>query len=618
MISMKFNRSCWNPDFVSGSIVQDRFVAIGLFIVAFVLYGSVLWQYWTVDDPAILATIATHGIWGHFISPQTWAWHQPEPPVWGVFTPWVMFSIGIDWYLGGLDPHLANLHHLLSLGGVMVLLYVVLRRFFSQLAALVACLLYLVTQPIHEAAHVLMERQYIEGLGLFLIAILCYEKALAKDRISKPEWLWVSASAFCYLTACSAKEVYAPLAALLPLLPWGTFRRRLIMLSPHCAAALLYLAWRAYMLAPENPFVYGGVKPQVGLGSWMQFLEQGLILNFQHVPLHWSRWIVIALGILLALALAHATKMTWIRALALLVLSLLPSYSLLHFPQVRLYFLPMLVLMIGYSYLIDWLLEVVGVYQLREKDGGIAISGYWLGAFIVLFGMVAPLVPGTVSPVIFSTRKVFLQFKREGEFMMHAPATNAVVHPAMLQAWFWWYFTPLGYLRSLVLGEKQAPAVCYDPCICSARSPHPGSMRYMKGKLRPTLWPVSRDLDICGDRESPLLVHLELDESRSYPLLKWRLGPYSENGTYELILYETERNVYASFGMVHAEDRFPFAHGHYQVMVRWQSDEGWSTVSPAFTITSGMEPIHWARSFPSSSAAWKNDVTESLNTKIIP
>jgi hypothetical protein len=364
------------------------------------------------------------------------------------------------------------------------------------------------------------------------------------------------------------------------------------MLLPHALAALLYMAWRAYILSPDYLFSYMGGKIQLGLQWWLHLLDLGLVFNFLYVS--WHRWIMVALGVFLLGALLHASKMAWLRALVMLVVVMLPLYPLLKLPQMRLYFLPVLVLLIGYAFITDWLLWLSQSYTLRKREGALAISNHWLVSGLVLALMVAPFLPGIFYPFVSTRGPFFAQFKREGEFVMQSSSTKALVHPTSWPMGFWWYFTALSRLRHDVLHDDQSPAVCYDPCVCSALMPRQ-SMRSMAGQLHATLWPVSRDPGVCSDRTSPLQVHLSLEQGKDYPLLKWRLGPYGEDGYYELILEEKDSNMHGRPESVRPIGLHPVGHGHFVVTVRWNSAAGWSTVSPPFEIVPGMPAIDWSR-----------------------
>lgn len=571
---------------------REWLILLGLFALPWLLYGSVLGQFWTADDPPLLASLARHGIWAHFIDPRVWAWHLPEPPMWGVFTPWVMLSMGLDWHLGGLDPRIAYLHHLLALGLTMVLLYLVLHRFFSRLAAGTACVLFMVTPPVQEAAHYLMERHYIEGLGLFLLGMLLYQRALHTAQGRSGGWPWAVASAVVYLAACSAKEIYAPLAALLPLLPWGTWRQRWVLLLPHGVAAVLYMVWRVYMLSPDYVLGYGGGQVELSLGQWLNVWHTGLILLNMEAP--WQRGLLGVLAILLLCAMVRASVMAWLRALALPLLTVLPLFPLLGMLQIRLYFLPVLVLMIGCAFVLDWLLGLTMHWRNIRTDGTEAIPPGQLVAALVVC-MAAPLLPRVIEPHESIQQPMLARFEAEGRFALQANTHQGLVHPISWPIDFWWYFTSLAAVRSSVLHDTQFPAVCYDPCFCSATAPRQGVHVMAGGLQQATLWPVSRDVAVCGNRSAPLTVHLAMDTSKVYPILRWRLGPYGADGYYALHLEDTEHKVIGQYYPVRPIGQHPVGHGRITVTIRWLSATGWSTVSPPFAIAPGMSPIDWGR-----------------------
>lgn len=574
---------------------RDWLVGTGFFALAVLVYVPALGQYWTADDPPILASIAIHGIWKHFTSPAVWAWHQPEPPMWGVFTPWIMLSMGLDWYLGKLNPFVAYVHQLMALGFTATLLYLVLRRFFSRLSAGVACLLFLLTPPVHEAAHYLMERHYIEGLALFLASLLFYERAIQANTARHcSRCSWALASALLYFLACSAKEIYVPLAALLPLLPWSNWRTRWTMLLPHGIAAMAYLGWRAYMLSLSYLFGYGGGEIKLGIVRLLDVVRLGLTLN--HMAADWQKGILVSLSLLVLFALGRSSKMAWLRALALVALAVVPLFPLLGMLQIRLYFLPMLVGAIGCAFVLEWFLDWSGRYHLTRLKVPMAIPRKPLLMGVVLF-MAAPLGPAIITPHESTQKPMLDRFAQEGRFALHAITQNALLHPISWPINFWWYFSALATLRSAVLHDAQFPAICYDPCVCSALDPR-HAVRAMRSGLQSTLWPVSRDSRVCGDRTSPLAVHLSVERSKGYPMLHWRLGPYGLDGFFELRLEDVENKVIGQYYPVRPIGMHPIGHGRFKVSVRWVSSLGWSSVSPPFLLTPGMPPVDWSRALP--------------------
>ena len=572
---------------------QFYIIGVGLLITVYLIFGGILGQYWTADDPPLLASIVHNGIWRHFYDPVAWAYHLPEPPMWGVFTPWVMLSMGIDLWLGGLDPHIAYFHQLLSFWVAIFLLYAVLKRFFTTQAALYACLIFAVTPPARESAHYLMERHYIEGLALLLGSFLLYGRAFEKGS-GRWMWAWACASALLYLAACLAKEIYAPLAALLPLMPWGSWRRRWVMLVPHALAGMIYILCRSYMLSPEYMIGYGGGHIKIDFQSWLNIWNVGLILNRIAAP--WQKAILSLSGLLVMVFLGRSL-MGWLRALALLALVVLPLYPMLDMLQIRLYFLPCLALIIGQAFVLDslirksrWRLPWIG----RNTAGSRWTLDLRLMTPIVGVLYLLLFLPSFILPHQTISMEALKRFRQEGEHALRAKATEALVHPTSWPLDFWWYFTGLSALRQEILHVPAAPPICYDPCVCSRLEPHSSRKFGPNGEMM-TLWPVSHDAAVCGDTTSPLVVNISLDESKGYPIMEWKLGPYGNAGYYELLMIEKSSRV-TGFGYpVRPKGKHPVGHGRFVVRVRWLSFEGWSTVSPPFSIAPGMQPIHWLR-----------------------
>ena len=562
---------------------------------AMLLYSPILGQYWTTDDTPILESVVVHGVWRHFWDPAVWAHHLPMPPTWGVLTPWVMLSLGIDWALGGLDPSLAYFHHLLSIGAVVGLLYILLRRFLGRAGVMVTITLFVLSPPFSEAAHFLMERHYLEGLALYILSCLFYLKAVKKQSV-----LWSLASMMSYAAACTAKEIFVPLAALLPLLPHGQglCRPRWSLLWPHVLVLIFYVIWRGYMLTPNYIFGYGGEPtPSIRIEKLLGIYNIGMY--FLASDDKWRKLIAAIWGILLLTALLRNGWMVAVRGLTMLIVSLVPIYPLLDMPQIRLYFLPWLTGALGCGFVVDWLMglmqqEVWARQMLRfgriqfPLGNGVIMVFSWSAILVVMIGYLHPWE---------NLKKPYHdRFALEGKLALTAPQGMALLHPISWPIDYWWFIVALSKLRHEVLRQPETLAACYDPCICSQLGPRP-SLQVVQGQLVETLWPISRDEAVCGDRKAPLKVHFEIKHNYATTMLYWQFGPYDSKGYFELELSNITEKIYGFKTRVRSIGKYPLGKDVLQVIVRWVSEEGWSVVSPPFVISKKNidESIRWQR-----------------------
>lgn len=175
-----------------------------------------------------------------------------DPAVWQklpfrMLTPLLMLSLDLDATLFGLRPAPFYLHQLLALGLAAGAFYATLRLRLPALWSAAGAALFLLGPPLVSLAALIMVRHYVEGLLFALLAVAGYLAALGRSA-GRGRVAWSAASAAAYFAAMAAKEVFVPLALLLPLVPEGRLHDRLRLAAPHAAALVLYLAYRLYML----------------------------------------------------------------------------------------------------------------------------------------------------------------------------------------------------------------------------------------------------------------------------------------------------------------------------------------------------------------------------------
>jgi hypothetical protein len=159
------------------------------------------------------------------------------------FTPWIIFSFKLDFWLFGLEPAGFYAHNLFSIALAGLAGFFFLRLWLGQGWAFLGAGFFLLGAPVWFIAQIACFRHYTEGL---IFAILALAGFILAGRRQHAGYAW--GGSIFYLLAISAKELYVPLAGMLLLIPEGRLGSRLRHLLPYFIVALVYLPWRVYML----------------------------------------------------------------------------------------------------------------------------------------------------------------------------------------------------------------------------------------------------------------------------------------------------------------------------------------------------------------------------------
>lgn len=243
---------------LSRSKAADLAICLFLFIAVMMLYGSVVNLWWMNDDPAILKLALQHSPWQYFFVPKIYR----ELSI-ANFTPLVMLSYGVDSALFGLNPKMFYLHHLLMLWLCTGMLYMLLRGWCSRLVSLAGVSFFLLGLPLVTISQDLMTRHYVEGLFFSLLSVYFFRKGLRENKRG-----WVFWSAFFYMAAMTAKEVYVPLVFLLLALPEKDWKLRFNYCLPLFIVFLVFMLWRSWMLG----FSVGGYSGMTGFPAFSAVL----------------------------------------------------------------------------------------------------------------------------------------------------------------------------------------------------------------------------------------------------------------------------------------------------------------------------------------------------------
>jgi len=266
---------------------------------------SVLWcrkvaaLWWTFDDPFHLNLIRERTAADLLFSSAFWRAFPSH-----VFTPLLLLSLKLDLQLFGLNARAFYMHQIISFACVAPLLYLLLREWIAPVPAICGALIAVAGVPMIEVTQRLMDRHYIEGLILALLATLLF----VRQRYIP--------SAALYLAAMLAKEIFVPLIVLLLVLgapassPAAAGRRRASRRDggvPHLIALAVYVVWRVAMLGPRLESYGWAVKPS----DWPRVLAT-LPWRMLTVLAHASAAGWISLALMAAAVIFAGRKRPWL------------------------------------------------------------------------------------------------------------------------------------------------------------------------------------------------------------------------------------------------------------------------------------------------------------------
>lgn len=538
-------------------------VAISIPIaLMWILYHSVLQTWWLADDPALLQSIAEHGIISHFYQSEVWRNLSSAN-----LTPWVMLSLGIDWYFFGLEPIPYYLHHLLSFTMVLIIAYFVLNLLFSSMVCSLSLSIFVASIPSAYIAQFLMTRHYLEGLGLSLLAILFYIKAIETDKLK-----WAIFGSICYLLATTAKEIYVPLVVVLPWLLVGNWIQRGKMLIPFLVMAGIYVLWRIYMLKPSSLLTGYSLAPKLEWNHiWALPSRVAEVLGWQH---SWQLLIILLISLIylsiIFISFKKIQRMQLLAVLLWLAVTLLPIVPVLSILTSRYLFLPYFMLSLSIAFCLR--------FFFKKQWNYIALG---LGLSMLAVGIKSV----EIGPAVILPTESVKQYRIEGEFVLTGGNVNdLLVNP--LPPGGDGYYQSLQWLREHILKLPKGVGVCYDLCACQPQSSDK-IYQFVQGNLQSSKFNQSA-LD-CGKPDVALTVKI----SRAGNTLHWQLGPYKE-GQYYAIPSSTLPNMRDGAPLINLPTQgylFYDLSKTLYVVVKYISPEGWHTYSDILTLDSANKDV---------------------------
>ncbi len=515
-----------------------------------ILYHSVLQTWWLADDPALLQSIAEHGIISHFYQSEVWRSLSSAN-----LTPWVILSLGIDWHFFGLEPLGYYWHHLLSFSIVLLIAYFVLNLFFSPLVCSLTLSIFVASIPSANIAQFLMTRHYLEGLGLSLLAILFYVKAIETDKLR-----WAIFGSIFYLLATTAKEIYVPLVVVLPWLLVGNWIQRGKMLIPFVAVAGVYVLWRIYMLKPSSLLTGYSLAPKLDWNIAFALPSRvAEVLGWQH---SWQLLIVLLISLIyLFIIFKYLKNLKWIQLCAVLLwlaVTLLPIVPVLSILTSRYLFLPYFVFCLSIAFSLQFLITQRIIMALI-----LGLSLLLVGLKSITYG------PATIRQIEF-----LKQSHIEGNLILTDKNSNGLlVNPIGTD----WYYQSLQWLREHVMNLPKGVRTCYDLCVCQPKTTDK-IYQYMQGQLR--ISHLSEHAQDCGQANAALSVKLNLVADT----IHWQLGPYQQDQYYVTSSKQKDMVIGQWFPIPAQGNYLIELSNRLYLIFKYVSPEGWYTYSPILTL----------------------------------
>jgi tetratricopeptide (TPR) repeat protein len=222
---------------------------------AVLVYAGALTNRWALDDhPVIDSNPAAHAIPA--------ALHAAFDPYWppsagveaGLYRPLTVLTYAIDWTVSNGTPAWFHLVNMLLHGVATALVVIVLLRWFSPGAALVAGFVFAL-HPVHveAVANVVGRAEILATIGL-LAAVLGARRYRAAPPERRQRWLWVTLAALLF--AVLSKESGVVAIALIALDEWiETASFPVITERLYVATAGVTLGWLFLWRAIAGPYV---------------------------------------------------------------------------------------------------------------------------------------------------------------------------------------------------------------------------------------------------------------------------------------------------------------------------------------------------------------------------
>lgn len=534
-----------------------------LVAATFGLYGSFLTAAWTHDDPYIVRHVLAHTPAELALSPSAWRDYNPM-----TFFPLQLWSFKLDSALFGIAIPAYRVHQLLSLAAAACLLYRVGRHAATELSALVAVLVFLLGPITAGMAEKLMTRHYVEGAALALGATLAFLRA---ERAPRPG-RWAVLAAVLYLLSVLAKEVYAPLPAVLFLCGRSRERwRHYLILLSGLPLALLY---RLFMVGAFARVYRSDIwTPDALWQNAIQFARRAPVVLIGGEP--GLRAAVVLLGGVLVLGAVATFPRAGGRMLASAIATLSPALLVAESLDDR-HLFP------------AWILVALAVGWSASRLGALGARAWRipLAAAVVLL---VTLLGVTNRRVVKAELEETRLYTRLWEFVFRDGRSGDCILMPEAVLGLGYQYAALSWMRRHAGDGEEGPeiVVAEEQALCAVELPSSlRRFRYDGTRVVP-----DPDLDrrlervcLAFRRDEPFGAKL----TYRAPLLTWDLQPFAGAGNYSALLSRT--NPYYEVLL----QSFPFSRTGtiWQLPDRpllrlrflYRSAQGWFAVSPEIDV----------------------------------
>ena len=202
-------------------------------------WATLQWGFEVIDLPLMYMQHLLYGPFEYFLDPTKYQLLSAAN-----VTPWSSLSLGISYEIFGLEASGARIHHLFSYVLLVLLLSVVAFKLTAgQITAPLAILFLISSDPFINIRDYLICRHYLEGMAFAVLCYVCYHRSCTTGRLA-----YMALSLGFFMLAITAKEVYAPLPAVLFLVGNVSLRKRIFNMLPFALVCTGYIVWRFHLL----------------------------------------------------------------------------------------------------------------------------------------------------------------------------------------------------------------------------------------------------------------------------------------------------------------------------------------------------------------------------------
>jgi hypothetical protein len=584
---------------------------LALVIVSIVVHATALSGFWLYDDPSLLIEAIRQPAWAVLLSPAEYT-HLSAT----TFTPLLILSFKFDLLLQGLRPAIFYAHQILAITIAGVLLFFLLRRYVSDLYAVVGASVFLTTWAAVYATRTLMIRHYVEGLVFALAALLVWGRRTT-NRLGRKD-VGMSGgpphttsqhpnipteraggtilAAFFYLLAMLSKEVYATLPVFFICQSiydgrvagggWRVGRVARDLIAP-ATAAIVFLVWRWYMTGLTGTYAAIAVKPH------FETLPAAL---WNHLTGPAPLWAQIVWALCIAVSIALFLWRYRLRALGFLAVSL---FAML---------LPLLTLTANFEWRYSFAFTAFTVAILTIALG---LSEKRWAIFVLEALLLTTLVTS------FDERRYYENLTRhgivqEGRYVWLQPKSA----PAIAAQSPGWYLGGLSWLRRWENRGESPPAVFSSYAITVGMIDPARIVTVSDGKIVPiaktTLFGTPADWQRARmqyNPNAPLSIEFALRNHNA----QWRLGPPASR-----FVFLTDPGYTAIPIPATGAQRVPAAREkQFFRIIREEADGSWS-VSPTLPVPAEGAVTIWRRPLRLKVLMDRHadDVLESLGVRL--